>query len=269
MSFAHITVVMPAYNEAPGIAEFIGEIREHVAPLATRLDIIVADDRSTDETAAVVAGLGLDDVRVQTQARNRGHGPTALAAYRAGLDTAPDVIVHVDGDGQFEGVDLARVVSALQATDADIVHGVRRGREDPWYRRALSFGLRVVVRPFAGRGVPDINTPLRAYRPDALRRLADALGPDAAVPHVHFSLAEARCGMRVVYVPVRSLPRRGGPGGTMWGAQGQPKLPPKRLRSFVRQALGELWRLSLRPSAPMRQLRATIADRPARVADAA
>ncbi|MCR2823944.1 glycosyltransferase family 2 protein [Microbacterium sp. zg.Y909] len=269
MSFTHITVVMPAYNEAPGIAEFISEIRDHVAPLATRLDIIVADDRSTDATAAAVAALGVEAAQVQTQARNRGHGPTALAAYRAGLDTAADVIVHVDGDGQFEGADLARVLHALQSRGVDVVHGVRRGREDPWYRRALSFGLRLVVRPFAGRSVPDINTPLRAYRPDTLRRLIDALGPDAVVPHVHFSLAEARFGMRVAYVPVRSLPRRGGPGGTMWGAQGQPKLPPKRLRSFVRQALRELWQLSLRRSAPMRQLRTSPADRPARVADAA
>ena len=57
VSFEHIAVVMPAYNEADGIAEFLAEIHEHVAPLTARLDIIVADDRSTDATAAVMAGL--------------------------------------------------------------------------------------------------------------------------------------------------------------------------------------------------------------------
>ncbi|MCR2793531.1 glycosyltransferase family 2 protein [Microbacterium sp. zg.Y625] len=270
MSFQRIAVVMPAYNEAAGIAEFLLEIHEHLAPLASELDIVVADDRSTDATAAVVAGLGLDRVQVQTQTRNRGHGPTALAAYVAGLQLSPDVVVHVDGDGQFAGNDIARVLGALEATGADVVHGVRRGREDPWFRRALSFGLRVAVRPFAGRGVPDINTPLRAYRPQVLQQLIDAVGADAIVPHVHFSLAEARCGLRVTSVPVRSLPRRGGETvGTMWGGNGQPKLPPKRLRSFVRHALGELWRLSLRPSAPMLALRTASADLRSRVADAA
>ena len=270
MSFEHIVVVMPAYNEAPGIEEFLLEIHQHVAPLASRLDIVVADDRSTDATAAVVDALGVERVQVLTQARNRGHGPTALAAYVAGMQLSPDLVVHVDGDGQFTGEDIACVIDALEATGADVVHGVRRGREDPWFRRALSFGLRAAVRPFAGRGVPDINTPLRVYRPEVLQQLIDAVGADAIVPHVHFSLAEARCALQVAYVPVRSLPRRGGETvGTMWGGSGRPKLPPKRLRSFVRKASVELWQLSLRPGAPMRALRTAVADRQARVTDRA
>ncbi len=256
MSFEHIAVVMPAYNESDGIGGFIEEIIHSLQETCDRLEVIVADDRSTDATASVIAELTLPGVVVQTQPANRGHGPTALAAYRAGLATAADVIVHVDGDGQFIGTDIARVVAALEAEDADVVHGVRRGREDPWYRRTLSAGLRLLVRPFAGRGVPDINTPLRAYRPDTLAALVDAVGPDALVPHVHFSLAEARVRMRVRYVPVRSLPRRGAETtGTMWGTSGQPLLPPARLREFARDALAELWSLSLRPGAPMRALR--------------
>jgi glycosyltransferase involved in cell wall biosynthesis len=261
VTIEHIAVVMPAYNEADGIRGFLLEIIEHVAPLAERLDIIVADDRSTDATASVLTKLsdevaesgGGVDVQVQTQARNRGHGPTALAAYRAGLATGAPVIVHVDGDGQFLGRDFPRLIRALQSESADVLHGVRRGREDPWYRRVLSASLRLLVGPFAGRAIPDINTPLRAYRSEALSELLDAVGPDALVPHVHFSLAEARWRLRVRYVAVKSLPRRGAETtGTMWGGAGQPKLPPKRLRSFARDALQEAWALSLRPGAPMR-----------------
>ncbi|ALJ19108.1 glycosyltransferase family 2 protein [Microbacterium sp. No. 7] len=259
MTITHVAVVMPAYNEADGIAGFLAEIHAHVAPLVERLDIVVvADDRSTDATASVVDAVGLPNVIVQTQLANRGHGPTALAAYRAGLQTGADAIVHVDGDGQFDGADFPRVLRAFETTGADVVHGVRRGREDPWYRRALSASLRLLVSPFAGRAIPDINTPLRVYRPEALRALVEALGPDALVPHVHFSLAEARAGLRVRYVAVRSLPRRGAETtGTMWGTQGEPKLPPPRLRRFARDALGEVWRLSLRPGAPMRLLDGT------------
>lgn len=256
MSFEHIAIVMPAYNEADGIVGFLEEIVEHVAAHCDRLDVIVADDRSTDATASVIAAAGVAGVEVQTQPANRGHGPTALAAYRAGLATSAGLIVHVDGDGQFTGEDIARVVAAFEAEDADVVHGVRRGRDDPWYRRVLSAGLRLLVRPFAGRGVPDINTPLRAYRPEVIAALLEAVGPDALVPHVHFSLAEARRRMRVRYIAVRSLPRRGAETtGTMWGTSGQPLLPPPRLRAFARDALVELWQLSLRPAAPMRALR--------------
>ena len=253
MSAPHIAVVMPAYNEADGIGGFLTEIHAHLAPLASRLELIVADDQSTDDTSVAVRGLALDDVQVHPQPQNRGHGPTALAAYRAGLDSGAELIVHVDGDGQFAGEDIARIVRAMASTGADVVHGVRHGRTDAWYRRTLTAMLRLAVRPFAGRAVPDINTPLRAYRPDVLRALVDAVGPDALVPHVHFSLAEARFGLDIRYVAVRSLPRRGAETtGTMWGGTRGRLVPPPRLRRFVWFALGELWTLSIAPDAPLR-----------------
>ena len=159
--------------------------------------------------------------------------------------------MHVDGDGQFAGEDFRAVLSAL--TDADVVHGVRRGRTDPWYRRTLTRSVQLLVRATSGADVPDVNTPLRAYRPVALEALLAAVPADAMVPHVHFSLAEARSGFRVRHVDVRSLPRRGSSSeGTMWTTK-TPRLPPRRLRSFARDALGEVWRLSLSPNAPLRR----------------
>lgn len=249
----HLVVVMPAYNEADGIGGFLTEVHEHLAPLATRLEIIVADDQSTDATASVVRALGIVGVRVDTQPVNSGHGPTALAAYRAGIASGATMIVHVDGDGQFTGADIARVVRAALRTGADVVHGIRHSRSDPWFRRALTAALRLALTPVARRAIPDINTPLRAYRAAPLAALIDAIGADAQVPHVHFSLAEVRGDLTVRYVDVRSIPRRGeSDTGTMWDAPAAPLLPPARLRSFVGRALAELWAVSLRPGAPMR-----------------
>lgn len=250
---SHLAIVMPAYNEAEGIGGFIDEIREHVSPLAERLSFVVADDRSTDDTAAVLSAI--DDVQVDVQTANRGHGPTALAAYRAGLTLAPDLLVHVDGDGQFLGPDFARLITAIQTEQADVVHGVRTDRADAWYRKVLTGCVGVLVALAAGRRIPDVNTPLRAYRPDALRELLEVLPGEAAVPHVHFSLAEARGGLAVRYMTVRSIPRRGESAhGTMWGGGVKAWMPPKRLRSFALTALREVWSWSLRPGAPMRQI---------------
>ncbi|WP_430645837.1 glycosyltransferase family 2 protein [Agromyces sp. GXS1127] len=252
MQLDHLVVVMPAYNEAEGLPGFLTEIHEHLAPLAARLDLVVVDDRSTDDTYRVLGELGerLPGLRAIRADANRGHGPTALAAYRAGLEGSPDLILHVDGDGQFHGSDLARAVRAAQSTEADVVHGVRRGREDPWFRRALTFGVGLVIAAAVGRRVPDVNTPLRVYRPAPLRELLELVPSDALVPHVHFSLAEVRRGYVVRYVDVASLPRRGSnQTGTMWGVERPPKLPPKRLRRFAVAAANELWRVSLRPGA--------------------
>lgn len=259
MTVTHLAIVMPAYNEAEGIRGFIDEIREHVAPLAERVSFFIADDRSTDATAHVFDDV--EDVDVHTQPANRGHGPTALAAYRAGLASDPDLLVHVDGDGQFLGTDFTRLIDAAESTSADVVHGVRDGRTDPWYRKVLTSCVGVLIAAASGRRVPDVNTPLRAYRPETLRVLLDAVPADASVPHVHFSLAEARAGFAVRYLRVASIPRRGeSQSGTMWGRAAGVRLPPKRLRQFALSALQEVWMLSLRPSAPLRSIR-----RPARV----
>ena len=265
MTFSHLAIVMPAYNEAEGIGGFIDEIRQHVAGLAERVTFVVADDRSTDATAEVLTGI--DDVRVETQPVNRGHGPTALAAYRAGLALSPDLLVHVDGDGQFLGPDMARLIGAIESTGADVVHGVRRDRTDPWYRRALTACVGLLVACAAGRRVPDVNTPLRAYRPATAQGLLDLLPGDAEVPHVHFSLAEARGGLTVRYLRVRSIPRRGASEhGTMWGGGVKALVPPARLRGFAMRALREVWNWSLRPGAPMRRTTplTTLADRASR-----
>ncbi|SJN40789.1 Glycosyl transferase, family 2 [Microbacterium esteraromaticum] len=254
MTAAHLAIVMPAYNEAEGISGFIDEIRQHVGPLVGQLTFVVADDRSTDATVAALQNI--DDVRVEPQQVNRGHGPTALAAYRAGLALHPDLLVHVDGDGQFVGEDFARMLKAMESTGADVVHGVRHSRTDPWYRRTLTSAVGMLIALAAGRRVPDVNTPLRAYRPEALRMLLDAVPAEVLVPHVHFSLAEARSGFTVRYLSVRSIPRRGSStSGTMWGGGVKALVPPPRLRQFANAALQEAWQLSLRPGAPLRSIR--------------
>lgn len=253
----HVAIVMPAYNESDGIEGFLTEIVAHVSPVVDKLSIVVVNDRSTDATAELLARLGetMPELIGITSLRNRGHGPTALAAYRAGLELDPDVILHVDGDGQFLPADFPRLLAAHEQRGIDVLHGVRRGRTDPWYRKAITAVVGSVVALVAGSRVPDVNTPLRIYRPEALRFLLELVPPTACVPHVHFSLAEKRSGMNVAYARVTSIPRRGDSAhGTMWGSQRTtPLLPPKRLRSFIAAAAREVWAVSLRPGAPARR----------------
>lgn len=251
VTLQHLAVVMPAYNEAEGLPGFLDEILHQVTPLAERVSLLVVNDRSTDQTASVLRSLEkeLPQLVVITAEANRGHGPTALAAYRAGLELAPDAIVHVDGDGQFLGTDFPRLIRALQLPGVDVVHGVRQHRTDPWYRTALTGFVGALAAIAVGSRIPDVNTPLRAYRPSAIAQLLAAVPEDALVPHVHFSLAEQRLGFTVRYVRVRSIPRRGPTAaGTMWGeTPTPPRLPPRRLREFSLRAIAEVWRVSLKP----------------------
>jgi glycosyltransferase involved in cell wall biosynthesis len=239
----HVAVVIPAFNEAEALPIFLAEIKASFAVAGRTVSLIVVDDASTDHTAE--AGSPFADV-VRSPV-NRGHGPSALTAYTEGLRSGAGVIVHVDGDGQFYGDDIVRVAVALDRVDSDVVHGVRRGRTDPWFRRCLSALVRFAVLLLCGRSVPDVNTPLRAYHPDTLTRLVDGVPSDALVPHVHFSIAEARKRLRVRYVAVESIPRRGTVvQGTMWGTgRSRVVLPPRRLVRFAGRALAELWRIDI------------------------
>jgi dolichol-phosphate mannosyltransferase len=238
-----LAVVLPAHNEEEGIAGFLPEIAAALAPHVATLEFFVVDDLSTDGTAQALARLAQTlPLTVLANAENLGHGPSALRAWRAGLDSGADVIVHVDGDGQFLGSDFPRLLAALEGADG--VHGVRQHRSDAWYRRVLTQLVRMLARPLAGRSVADVNTPLRAYRREALARLLERVPAGSLVPHVHFSIAEKRLGIRIVECRVTSIPRRGSvTGGTMWGAATKPRrLPSRRLMLFAWHALVEVLR---------------------------
>jgi len=236
-----VVVVMPAHNESEGIAGFLEEIDGALEAAGFSSDFVVVDDTSTDETARHAADAAVrGSVHVERNEVNRGHGPSALRAYRAGLATAAGIVVHVDGDGQYLGEAFPALLAALG--DGRVAHGVRDGRTDPWFRKALTGMVRALASVVARGRVVDVNTPLRAYRAEYLVRLLERVPEDSLVPHVHFSILERRDGEAVAYTRVLNIPRRGASEtGTMWGAQKRPpRLPPRRLLAFARRALAEV-----------------------------
>jgi undecaprenyl-phosphate 4-deoxy-4-formamido-L-arabinose transferase len=235
----HLAVVLPAFNEE-GLPEFLLELETHLRPVVSHLAFVVVDDLSTTPVAEVLRSrvtVLRSRVTVLRNEENLGHGPSALRAYDGGLATSADLVLHVDGDGQFLGEDVARLVGELG--DADAVVGVRQSRTDPWYRTILTRCARLLVTMASG-GVGDANTPLRLYRREALVALRSRVESSASVPHLQFSMIEGRAGLAVREVPVTHRLRRGTSAvGTMW-RQGRVRLPlpSRRLIGFsVRAAL--------------------------------
>lgn len=234
-----VAVVMPAWNESEGISGFLTELHDDL----TRFDpiFIVVDDRSTDATAEVVrevAARGIP-VEVHTNDQNMGHGPSTLRALRLGLETDSSAVVALDGDGQFIGSDVASVVEKLLTSQADVVEGVRRERNDPLYRRGVSAATRGLVWARSGQHPADANTPLRAYGPDILGQLLAVLPPDASTPNLLISAICRRSGLRIMEIPVRSIPRRGSDQqGSTWKNR-RKSLPSRRFVDFCTNAARE------------------------------
>jgi len=237
-----IMVVMPAYNEGEGIGGFLDEIVQAFA--GRRVRILVVDDASTDGTAAAVttAREGGVPVEVLVNASNRGHGPSTIRALRSGLEEGADVVVAVDGDGQFLGQDIAAVAECAMVEDV-AVEGCRFDRSDPWFRRFVSSGTRLLVRTASGASPRDANTPLRAYPSPLLRSLLGRIPDDLATPNLIISALLRIDGHPIVEIPVRSLPRRGADAtGSTWGRRAR-LLPTRRFISFCRRALTQWLRL--------------------------
>lgn len=131
-----ITCVVPAYNEAEGIADFITALCDYLRSITSRYDVIIVDDGSGDETGLkVIAASGGLPVRLLGLSRNFGKE----AAISAGLDEAMgEVVVIIDADFQHPIHVIGEFVMHWQQ-GYDMVYGVRRDRRtDPSVRRHLS-----------------------------------------------------------------------------------------------------------------------------------
>lgn len=115
---ARTAIAIPAYNEEASI----GALLDELCAILPDVPVFVVDDGSADGTAAVAQSRGATVLRLPCNLGVGGAVQTALAHIRtAGFET----IVRIDGDGQHNPADVARLVSALDESCADIAIGSR------------------------------------------------------------------------------------------------------------------------------------------------
>lgn len=166
-----IIIQIPCYNEEDTIGKVIAEIPRKI-PGVDEVLVLVVDDGSTDRTIAAAFAAGAD--YVTRHAGNRG----LAAAFRTGLDAAlrldADVIVNTDGDGQYPGSDIPRLVEPILAHHADLVVGDRDPGSAAHFssqKRALQVFGSWVVRQLSDTTIPDAPSGFRAMSREAALRL--------------------------------------------------------------------------------------------------
>lgn len=232
-----VALVMPVYNEADGIGEFLSEIDDVLRDVA----VFVVNDCATDATLEILDGLHLTNVTLQvvTNDRNSGHGPSTLRALGLGLSSGADVVVAVDGDGQLQAHGIHALMNAVLGSDRAVMEGVRVGRDDSLYRRVVSFSTRVITAMRARSLVADANTPFRAYRREALARLLEVVPRDSMVPNLWMTVVSRRMGFAVGTERIQTRARRGATSaGSTWG-RSRVSLPSRRFVRFCMRAIGE------------------------------
>lgn len=156
-----LSIVIPAYNEAQGIATTLEQLRSVLDDSHLCHEIIVVDDGSTDQTAALVRHFS--DVRLICHTHNKGYGATLKTGIR---QARYNTIIITDADGTYP-VDMIPALAA-QIGPYDMVVGARTGDNVhvPLARRPAKWLLNQLANYLTGVAIPDLNSGLRAFKRD-------------------------------------------------------------------------------------------------------
>lgn len=193
-----VSVVLPAKNEAEGLARTLPALREQWP----EAELIVVDDGSTDATAAVAADHG---VRVLSSPYSMGNGAAIKRGARAATG---EVIVFMDADGQHSAAHIGRLLEKL-AEGYDMVVGARDGSGQANFHRGLANGLyNRLATWMTGHEILDLTSGFRAVRADKFREFLHLLPNGFSYPTTS-TMAFFRSAYPVAYVPIPVAKRVG------------------------------------------------------------
>ena len=162
---AAVWVVIPAFNEAPVIAAVVADVR------ARYPNVVVVDDRSSDDTGALALSAGAIVLR---HAINLGQGAALQTGIRFALERHAPLIVTFDGDGQHRVDDIAALLERQRETGADVVIGSRflgAPQPIPRIRRWLLRLAVVATRLSTGVRLSDAHNGLRLFTQRAAKAI--------------------------------------------------------------------------------------------------
>lgn len=199
-----LIVQIPCLNEAETLPETVADIPRKIDGI-DEVEILVIDDGSTDDTVAVARQCGVD--HVVSHKKNRGLARTFKTGIEACLRLGADIVVNTDGDNQYAGADIAKLVVPILDGTADMVIGDRQTEKiehfSPMKRRLQHLGS-YVVRQLSGTAVPDAVSGFRAMSRD----LAMNLNIITSFSYTIETLIQAsKKGFTIVAVPVGTNPQ--------------------------------------------------------------
>jgi len=238
-----IVLVIPVYNEEFGIREFIRELADALP--TTSKSFVVIDDCSRDSSFKILQSMQTEfakefDLRIYRNEYNLGHGPSVVKGLKFAIGLAPDFILSIDGDGQFLGEDVAKVFLKFHSSTFDVLEASRKLRDEPIYRKMVSWVTRAIVFLKSGKYPEDANTPLRIYKTKILKELINEIPSDTLVPNLRISIKSRRTKLNIAFFPVTSIPRRGASvTGTTWNTQ-KIHVPSQKFIKFCLRAFKEI-----------------------------
>jgi glycosyltransferase involved in cell wall biosynthesis len=195
-------VVVPVYEERDNLEPLHRELSAALADVPGGVEFVYVDDGSRDGSGERLADLAKRDGRVRVLSFVANSGQSA--AFAAGFEVARgEVVATLDADLQNDPADLPRLLAALD--HADVVNGVRVGRQDGFVRKLSSRIGNGFRNWMTQESVTDVGCSLRVMRASYLKRVKLYRGMHRFLP----TLLRME-GARVTELPVSHRPRRHG-----------------------------------------------------------
>lgn len=242
--YGRVTICVPVFNESLVIVDYLRELENAFRNLGAR--VVLIDDCSTDGTLPRIQEANFGEfVTVIRNSTNQGHGPSVITALVTTSRADCEVIVTVDGDAEISALEIQKLLETLNTECVHVVEGHRRQRVDPTFRKVVSLVARILIVVIGGRvmwSAKDANSPVRAYKRDALNQILSHLHADSMTPNLLISMVARKLGMQIGYVDVNC--RKVGTErvqGTTWMARFR-NIPSRRFLQFCLSATVDLFR---------------------------
>ena len=201
----HLSVVIPAYNEAESLPDLLQSIHATVKTHKYSAEVIFINDGSTDATAEVLDALAKNAqvlVHVIHFRRNQGKAEALSAGFQKATGAS---VITMDADLQDDPAEIPNLLETLENEKLDMVSGWKYPRKDPLSKRIFSFVYNRVTAILTGVKLHDMNCGFKAYRAEVVKHLY--LYGDL---HRYIPILVSAAGFSVGEVKVKHHPRQFG-----------------------------------------------------------
>ncbi|MFC1576229.1 glycosyltransferase family 2 protein [Candidatus Omnitrophota bacterium] len=156
-------IQLPCLNEAETLPAVYKEIPQNIKDIG-RIETLVIDDGSTDGTGDVARQLGVNHIIRFTN--RKGLAKAFITGIDASLKLGADIIVNLDGDGQYDPQDIPKLIRPILEEKADMVIGNRNVDKLSHFsftKKKLQKLGSWVVRRISNTRVPDVTSGFRAF----------------------------------------------------------------------------------------------------------
>lgn len=200
-----LSLIIPVYNEAENLADFLRAVDRF--DFGLRTELVLVDDGSTDGTAEILrrARMRRKHTIIHNQ-RNCGKG----SAIRQGIAAAKgDIIGIQDADFEYDLADIPRLLEPLRTGRCDVVYGSRFGAGTYNAHRTVHYmANRLLTRLsnfLSGLRVNDMETCYKFFRREILQNMELQSPRFGFEPEITAKIARLKA--RVKEVPVSYFPR--------------------------------------------------------------